>query len=80
MDWRQYIKKLQILTNQLSIPSSQSINTVYTRMATAATNAATATKVKCKYWDNCYRKDPNHNKEFLHPADVEDKENNETSK
>ena len=26
-------------------------------------------RLDCKYWDKCYRKDPNHFKEFRHPAD-----------
>ena len=29
-------------------------------------------KPKCKYWDECYRKDPNHRKNFQHPGDVKD--------
>lgn len=24
---------------------------------------------KCQYWDECYRKDPNHLKQYLHPGD-----------
>jgi len=27
-------------------------------------------KPKCKYWDKCYRKNPEHVKEFAHPSDV----------
>jgi len=27
-------------------------------------------KPKCKYWDKCYRKNPEHLKEFAHPSDV----------
>ena len=27
-------------------------------------------KERCTYWDKCYRKDPSHKKQFLHPGDV----------
>lgn len=36
-------------------------------MASAATD-----RVKCKYWDKCYRKDANHKKDYLHPGDEEE--------
>ncbi|XP_064610647.1 uncharacterized protein LOC135474904 isoform X2 [Liolophura sinensis] len=32
--------------------------------------ASNSTKVKCKFWEKCYRKDPAHKKEFLHPGDL----------
>ena len=37
-------------------------------------SAAVATKIKCMYWEKCYRKDPNHKNEYLHPGDVKDEE------
>lgn len=27
-------------------------------------------RVKCNYWDKCYRKDANHRKQFFHPGDT----------
>lgn len=29
-------------------------------------------KEKCKYWEKCFRKDPAHKRDFLHPGDKED--------
>lgn len=31
-------------------------------------------KEKCKYWEKCYRKDAAHKKDYLHPGDDDDKE------
>ncbi|KAL5022797.1 hypothetical protein ScPMuIL_001952 [Solemya velum] len=34
-------------------------------------------KVKCKYWNKCYRKEANHKKQFLHPGDPVPEDENE---
>lgn len=34
-------------------------------------------KDKCKFWETCYRKDPTHKKNFLHPGDKVEKDEEE---
>lgn len=39
-----------------------------------------SSKVKCKYWEKCYRRDATHLAEFLHPADVKGKDSKKEDK
>lgn len=43
--------------------------------STAAASGTSGTRrMKCKYWDKCFRKDKGHKKLYIHPGDPDEKQ------
>ena len=45
-----------------------------TPAAEAAPAAGGGKRMKCKYWDKCFRKDKGHKKLYIHPGDPDEKQ------
>ena len=41
------------------------------------TMSTDTTKTKCKYWDRCFRNNPAHRKQYLHPSNVKVKDDSD---
>ncbi len=61
-------KKAALSSNDSCEPSTSTATPQKTSPSPSPAKLGATPKEKCRYWDKCYRKDPGHLKQFLHPG------------